>query len=89
LPDDRADHKIWRRANWFRRARWHKRPTIPSLLGAEKKENVFRVPTMPAIAAAVGLSHSPAEVFAGCRRAEQILIHSVGRVFQGTDVPHS
>ncbi len=44
------------------------KPTIPSLLGAEKKENVFLRADVPAVAAAVGLSgHSPAEVFAEVR----------------------
>ena len=44
------------------------RPTIPSLLGAEKKENVFLRADIPAVASAVGLSgHSPAEVFAEVR----------------------
>jgi len=44
------------------------RPTIPSLLGAEKKENVFLRADVPAVASAVGLSgHSPAEVFAEVR----------------------
>jgi hydroxyacylglutathione hydrolase len=44
------------------------KPTIPSLLGAEKKENVFLRADVPAIAAAVGLSgHAPAEVFAEVR----------------------
>ena len=42
--------------------------TVPSLLGAEKKENVFLRADLPAVAAAVGLSgHSPAEVFAEVR----------------------
>ena len=42
--------------------------TVPSLLGAEKKENVFLRADVPAVAAAVGLSgHSPAEVFAEVR----------------------
>jgi len=42
--------------------------TVPSLLGAEKKENVFLRADIPAVAAAVGLSgHSPAEVFAEVR----------------------
>jgi hydroxyacylglutathione hydrolase len=44
------------------------RPTIPSLLGAEKKENVFLRADNPTVAAAVGLSgHPPAEVFAEVR----------------------
>ena len=44
------------------------KPTIPSLLGAEKKENVFLRADVPAVAAAVGLSgHPPAEVFAEVR----------------------
>jgi hydroxyacylglutathione hydrolase len=44
------------------------KPTIPSLLGAEKKENVFLRADNPAVAAAVGLSgHPPAEVFAEVR----------------------
>ena len=42
--------------------------TVPSLLGAEKKENVFLRADVPAVATAVGLSgHSPAEVFAEVR----------------------
>ena len=42
--------------------------TVPSLLGAEKKETVFLRADVPAVAAAVGLSgHSPAEVFAEVR----------------------
>jgi hydroxyacylglutathione hydrolase len=42
--------------------------TVPSLLGAEKKENVFLRADVPAVAAAVGLSgRSPAEVFAEVR----------------------
>jgi hydroxyacylglutathione hydrolase len=44
------------------------KPTIPSLLGAEKKENVFLRADNPAVASAVGLAgHSPAEVFAEVR----------------------
>ncbi len=44
------------------------KPTIPSLLGAEKKENVFLRADVAAVASAVGLSgHSPAEVFAEVR----------------------
>jgi hydroxyacylglutathione hydrolase len=44
------------------------RPTIPSRLGDEKKENVFLRADEPSVAAAVGLSgHSPAEVFAEVR----------------------
>jgi hydroxyacylglutathione hydrolase len=44
------------------------KPTIPSLLGAEKKENVFLRADVPAVAAAVGLSgHRAAEVFAEVR----------------------
>jgi len=44
------------------------KPTIPSLLGAEKKENVFLRADDPAVASAVGLSgHAPAEVFAEVR----------------------
>jgi hydroxyacylglutathione hydrolase len=44
------------------------KPTVPSLLGAEKKENVFLRADNPAVAAAVGLKgRSPAEVFAEVR----------------------
>jgi hydroxyacylglutathione hydrolase len=46
----------------------HHKSTVPSLLGAEKKENVFLRADVPAVAAAVGLSgHPPAEVFAEVR----------------------
>ena len=43
-------------------------PTIPSLMGDEKKENVFLRADVPAIATAVGLAGKPAaEVFAEVR----------------------
>jgi len=43
-------------------------PTIPSLMGDEKKENVFLRADVPAVAAAVGLAGKPAaEVFAEVR----------------------
>jgi hydroxyacylglutathione hydrolase len=43
-------------------------PTVPSLMGAEKKENVFLRADDPAVAAAVGLAGRPAvEVFAEVR----------------------
>ncbi|MGZ5829613.1 MAG: hydroxyacylglutathione hydrolase [Xanthobacteraceae bacterium] len=43
-------------------------PTVPSLMGNEKKENVFLRADDPAVAAAVGLSgKSPAEVFTEVR----------------------
>ena len=42
--------------------------TVPSLLGAEKQENVFLRADVPAVAAAVGLAgKSAAEVFAEVR----------------------
>ena len=42
--------------------------TIPTVLGAEKKENVFLRADVPAVAAAVGLAGKPAaEVFAEVR----------------------
>ena len=61
--------KNWRRANEeLTSLLANNKSTIPSLLGAEKKENVFLRADVPAVAAAVGLSgHSPAEVFAEVR----------------------
>ena len=44
------------------------RPTIPTTIGAEKRENVFLRADVPAVAAAVGLAgRPPAQVFAEVR----------------------
>jgi len=44
------------------------KPTVPSLMGAEKKQNTFLRADVPAVAAAVGLAGKPAaEVFAEVR----------------------
>jgi hydroxyacylglutathione hydrolase len=64
-PDNAALHA---RAEEAKRQAAAGKDTIPTTLGAEKKENVFLRADVPAVAAAVGLAGKPAaEVFAEVR----------------------
>jgi hydroxyacylglutathione hydrolase len=64
-PDNAA---LRARADEVTRQRAAGKPTIPTLLGAEKKENVFLRADVPAVAAAVGLAGaSAADVFGELR----------------------
>lgn len=66
IEPDNADLKA--RAAEVAKQRADNKPTVPTLLGEEKKANVFLRADVPSVAAAVGLAgKSPAEVFGELR----------------------